>query len=87
MRSLPRAAAQKGIQSDVAGDADMLVVPSIEAGNALYKSFIYFSGAQVAAVISGASAPIVLTSRADSSESKLNSLALALVSEKTFQGV
>ncbi|MFD2762314.1 bifunctional enoyl-CoA hydratase/phosphate acetyltransferase [Lentibacillus juripiscarius] len=82
-----RAAAQKGIQSDVAGDADMLVVPSIEAGNALYKSFIYFSGAQVAAVISGASAPIVLTSRADSSESKLNSLALALVSEKTFQGV
>ncbi|TMN20760.1 bifunctional enoyl-CoA hydratase/phosphate acetyltransferase [Lentibacillus cibarius] len=81
------AAAQKGIKSDVAGNADILVVPSIEAGNVLYKSFMYFSGAQAAAVISGATAPIVLTSRADSSASKLNSLAMALVSEKTFQGV
>ncbi|QKY71626.1 phosphate butyryltransferase [Lentibacillus sp. CBA3610] len=76
---------QKGITSDVAGDADILVVPTIEAGNMLYKSLMYFSDANVAAVISGARAPIVLTSRTDSSESKLYSLALALVSEKTFR--
>jgi len=79
-----RAAKHKNIQSDVAGDADILMVPTIEAGNALYKSFIYFAGAEVAAIISGAKAPIILTSRADSAESKLSSLSLALVSSKTF---
>ncbi|SFD52573.1 phosphate butyryltransferase [Lentibacillus persicus] len=74
----------KGIESEVAGKADILVVPAIEAGNMLYKSFMYLAGANVASVISGARAPIVLTSRADSSEDKLNSLALALVAAKTF---
>lgn len=74
------AAEHKGIQSDVAGQADILLVPAIETGNVLYKSLIYFAGAKVGAVIAGAKAPIVLTSRADSAESKLYSLALALCS-------
>ena len=72
------AAEQKGIHSDVAGNADILLVPTIEVGNALYKSLIYFANAKVGAVIAGAKSPIVLTSRADSAESKLYSLALAL---------
>lgn len=74
------AADQKGIISDVAGRADILLVPTIEVGNTLYKSLIYFARAKVGAVIAGAKAPIVLTSRADSAESKLYSLALALCS-------
>ncbi|RLQ98292.1 phosphate butyryltransferase [Falsibacillus albus] len=74
------AAEHKGIHSDVAGQADILVVPNIETGNALYKSLIYFAKAKVGAVIAGAKAPIVLTSRSDSAESKLNSLALAICS-------
>lgn len=74
------AARQKDIVSDVAGRADILLAPSIEVANALYKSFIYFAQAKVAAIISGAKAPIVLTSRADTAESKLYSLALALLS-------
>lgn len=72
------AAEHKGIHSDVAGNADILLVPTIEVGNALYKSLIYFANAKVGAVITGAKSPIVLTSRADSAESKLYSLALAL---------
>ncbi|MFC0522679.1 phosphate butyryltransferase [Pontibacillus salicampi] len=76
------AAEQKGIQSEVAGRADILLAPSIEVANALYKSFIYFAKAQVAGVISGAKAPIVLTSRADTAESKLYSLALALLTSE-----
>ncbi|WP_026572578.1 phosphate butyryltransferase [Bacillus sp. UNC438CL73TsuS30] len=74
------AAEHKGIQSEVAGKADILVVPAIEVGNALYKSLVYFANAKVGAVIAGAKAPIVLTSRADSAESKLFSLALAVCS-------
>ncbi|WNS74166.1 phosphate butyryltransferase [Bacillus sp. DTU_2020_1000418_1_SI_GHA_SEK_038] len=76
------AAEHKGITSDVAGRADILLVPTIEVGNALYKSLIYFAKAKVGAVIAGAKAPIVLTSRADTAESKLYSLALALCSAK-----
>ncbi len=72
------AAEHKGIRNDVAGNADILLVPTIEVGNVLYKSLIYFANAKVGAVIAGAKAPIVLTSRADSAESKLYSLALAL---------
>ncbi|THE11259.1 phosphate butyryltransferase [Bacillus timonensis] len=72
------AAEHKGVTSAVAGQADILLVPTIEVGNALYKSMIYFAKAEVGAVIAGASAPIVLTSRADSAKSKLYSLALAV---------
>ncbi|MFB6465882.1 phosphate butyryltransferase [Cytobacillus sp. Hz8] len=74
------AAKHKGIQSNVAGEADILLVPTLEVGNTLYKSLIYFAGAKVGAVIAGAKAPIVLTSRADTAESKLYSLALAICS-------
>jgi phosphate butyryltransferase len=69
-------AEHKGIISEVAGDADLLLMPDIEAGNVLYKSLAYFAGAKVASVVLGASAPVVLTSRSDSQETKLNSIVL-----------
>ncbi|MBY6035566.1 phosphate butyryltransferase [Fictibacillus nanhaiensis] len=74
------AAEHKGISGNVAGQADILLVPTIETGNVLYKSLIYFARAKVGAVICGAKAPIVLTSRADSAESKYLSIALAVKS-------
>ncbi|MCT4563135.1 MAG: phosphate butyryltransferase [Maledivibacter sp.] len=73
------AAKHKGIDHPVAGYADILMVPTIEAGNVLYKSMVFFSGSKNAGIIVGAKAPIVLTSRADSEESKLNSIALAVL--------
>ncbi|PYZ98561.1 phosphate butyryltransferase [Alteribacter lacisalsi] len=71
------AAEQKGIHSEVAGEADILVVPAIETGNALYKSLTIFGKGKVGGLITGAGAPIVLTSRADSAESKLFSITIA----------
>lgn len=73
------AAKHKGIESEVAGDADILLVPSIEAGNFLGKSMTYFGNAQSAGVIVGAKCPVVLVSRADSAKSKLYSIALGAV--------
>ncbi|MBS4013206.1 MAG: bifunctional enoyl-CoA hydratase/phosphate acetyltransferase [Bacteroidetes bacterium] len=72
-----KSAKKKGIVSPVAGDADLLVADDIDAANAIYKTFIYFSGAKIAAVIVGAAAPIVLTSRADTDQAKLDSIAMA----------
>ncbi len=72
-----KSAELKGINSPVAGDADLLVADDIDAANGLYKAFIYFARAACAAVILGAAAPIVLTSRADTDDTKLNSIALA----------
>ena len=71
------AAHHKGIESVVAGDCDMIIVPNLEAGNMFYKALNFLGGASVAAVIMGASVPIVLTSRADSESSKMLSIALA----------
>ncbi len=71
------AAHNKNIYSEVAGDADLLIVPDIEAGNILYKTLIFFSKAKVSSLVLGATAPIVLTSRSDSEESKFNSIVLA----------
>ncbi len=71
------AAHHKGIVSDVAGDADLVLVPNIDAGNILYKSLGFLGNATSAAVIMGAKVPIVLTSRADSDRSKLMSITLA----------
>ena len=72
------AAAQlKGIKHPVAGDADILLVPNIEAGNALFKMMVYFSSACAAGVVLGGRLPIVLTSRADPPEARLASIALA----------
>jgi phosphate acetyltransferase len=73
------AAKIKGIVSDVAGDADILVVPDIESGNMLYKQLRYFSGAQGAGIVLGAKVPIILTSRAGDAESRVVSSALALL--------
>jgi phosphate butyryltransferase len=70
-------AEHKGIESEVAGNADLLFAPNIEVANVLYKSFTYFANATVAAIILGASVPVVLTSRSDSDKSKLMSIALA----------
>ncbi|PWE00732.1 bifunctional enoyl-CoA hydratase/phosphate acetyltransferase [Marinilabilia rubra] len=67
----------KNIKSEVAGDTDLLLMPDIEVGNVLYKSLVFFANAKVASVILGASAPIVLTSRSDTEESKFNSILLA----------
>ncbi|MFH0802613.1 MAG: phosphate butyryltransferase [bacterium] len=72
-----RAAEEKGIQSPVAGDADILLLPQIEAGNILYKALVYFAGVKAAGIIIGARAPVVLTSRADTEESKFFSIVLA----------
>jgi phosphate butyryltransferase len=67
----------KKIVSEVAGDADILVAPDIEAGNILYKCLLDLGQAKGAGIVVGASKPIVLTSRADSAETKLASIALA----------
>lgn len=73
------AAQIKGIGGEVAGDADIILCPDIEAGNILYKSLTMFAGAAVGGVILGAKAPIILTSRSDSSENKLLSITLGAV--------
>lgn len=73
------AAKHKGMVHPVAGLADILVVPTIEAGNMLYKSMVFFAKSKNAGVIVGAKAPIVLTSRADSDEAKLNSIAIGIL--------
>ncbi|MDY0408390.1 bifunctional enoyl-CoA hydratase/phosphate acetyltransferase [Virgibacillus soli] len=80
----PEAVQHKHLESPVAGNADILVVPSIEVGNALYKSFVYFAKAKVASVVWGAKVPIILTSRSDSAESKWYSMLLSLCSQKDY---
>jgi phosphate butyryltransferase len=71
------AARTKGIDSPVAGLADILLLPQIESGNVLYKALAFLSRSRHAGVIVGARAPIVLTSRADSHAAKLDSISLA----------
>jgi phosphate butyryltransferase len=73
------AAAIKGIESPVAGRADILLVPDIEAGNIMVKTASFLCGGAVAGVVVGAAAPVVLTSRADPPAAKLNSIALAVL--------
>jgi phosphate acetyltransferase len=74
----PVAAAAKGIRSPVAGRADILLVPDIESGNMLAKQLEYLAGALAAGIVLGARVPIVLTSRADSVESRIASTAIAV---------
>jgi phosphate butyryltransferase len=71
------AARHKKINSPVAGKADILLLPNIEAANVMYKTLTYTTAAKNGGIIVGASAPVVLTSRADSPEAKLNAIALA----------
>ena len=72
-----QAAKLKNIHHPVAGNADVLLVPNIETGNALFKQMVYFMGAAAAGVVLGASVPIVLTSRADPAAARLAATALA----------
>ncbi|OYW06147.1 MAG: phosphate butyryltransferase [Acidobacteria bacterium 37-71-11] len=72
----PEACEIKGLRSVVEGDADVLIFPNIETGNVFYKSATILGGARLAAVVVGSSAPCILTSRADSEESKFFSIAL-----------
>jgi phosphate acetyltransferase/phosphate butyryltransferase len=76
------AARTKGIVSQVAGAADILVVPDLESGNMLAKQLIHLGGAASAGIVVGARVPIVLTSRADSRESRIASCAVALVAAR-----
>lgn len=73
------AARIKGLQSDVAGDVDILLVPDLESGNMLAKQLEYLGGAKNAGIVLGASVPIILTSRADSAEDRLASCAVAVM--------
>ena len=73
------AARIKKIESQVAGDADLLLMPDLNAGNMLYKSFNYVGGGDCAGLVLGARVPIVLTSRADSLQSRMASVALAVL--------
>jgi phosphate butyryltransferase len=72
------AARIKGVKNPVAGHADILLVPSLEAGNILVKGFSHLAGGRTAGLVLGARAPIVLTSRSDSAESKFLSIACAV---------
>lgn len=75
----PDAARTKGIMSPVAGQADILLVPDLEAGNMLAKQLIYFAGATAAGLVLGARVPIVLTSRSDPLSARIASAALAKI--------
>lgn len=72
----------KGISSPVVGNADALIFPNIESGNVFYKTLTLFAKAETAGMLCGTTAPIVVASRADSGESKFNSLALACLADK-----
>ena len=74
-----KSAAIKGIKNLVAGEADVLLVPSVETGNALVKMLIYFCGACAAGVVVGGKVPVVITSRSDEAQARLASIAAAVV--------
>ena len=74
-----KSAAIKGIKNTVAGQADVLLVPSVEAGNALVKMMIYFMGACAAGVVVGGKVPVVITSRSDEAPARLASIAAAVI--------
>jgi len=83
----PAAAAEKGIVSEVAGRADILVVPDLEAGNMLAKQLTFLGGADAAGVVLGARVPIILTSRADAERTRMASCAVAtLLARKRVEG-
>ncbi len=75
----PQAAAIKNISNEVAGKADILLVPNLETGNSLSKIMVYFMGACAAGFIVGGKVPVVVTSRADSSSSRIASIAASVI--------
>ena len=74
-----KSAGIKGIKNTVAGEAYVLLVPSVETGNALVKMMIYFMGACAAGVVVGGKVPVVITSRSDEAQARLASIAAAVV--------
>ena len=74
-----KSAAIKGIKNDVAGYADILLVPNVETGNSLVKMMIYFMGACAAGLVVGGKVPVVITSRSDDAPARLASIAAAVV--------
>ncbi|MDA7588313.1 bifunctional enoyl-CoA hydratase/phosphate acetyltransferase [Candidatus Pelagibacter sp.] len=74
-----KSAVIKGIKNSVAGEADVLLVPSVETGNGLVKLMIYFMGACAAGVVVGGKVPVVITSRSDEAQARLASIAAAVV--------
>ncbi len=74
-----KSAGIKGIKNEVAGEADVLLVPSVETGNGLVKMMIYFMGACAAGVVVGGKVPVVITSRSDEAQARLASIAAAVV--------
>ncbi len=80
------AADQKGIVSRVAGDADILLVPDIEAGNMLYKELTWLAGAGAAGLVLGTRVPVLLTSRSDSMDARINSCAVAALHARALAG-
>ena len=74
-----KSASIKGIKNEVAGMADVLLVPSVETGNSLVKMLIYFCGACAAGVVVGGKVPVVITSRSDEAPARLASIAAAIV--------
>jgi phosphotransacetylase len=74
-----KSATIKGIKNAVAGEADVLLVPSVETGNGLVKMMIYFMGACAAGVVVGGKVPVVITSRSDEAQARLASIAAAVV--------
>jgi len=77
-------AKHKGIESRISGDVDLFLAPNIEVGNVLGKSWLYFNKAKWAGIVLGATHPIVLGSRGDTAEIKLNSIALACLVSKNI---
>jgi phosphate butyryltransferase len=75
----PRAASLEGCDSPIAGRADVLIVPNVEAGNIVAKGLLYFAHARMAGLVVGAQVPIIINSRADSAETRYLSLAMAAV--------
>ena len=75
----PDAAKLKGIDNPVAGAADILVMPNIETGNALFKMMVYFMSGLAAGIVLGAKVPIVLTSRADPPDARFAATAIAAI--------
>jgi len=76
------AAKAKGIKSEVGGDADVLIVPNIEAGNIFGKALTYYCNYRVAHVVMGAKVPILIASRVDTAETKMLSIALGILSSQ-----
>lgn len=74
-----KAAKTKGITSEVSGDPDILLVPTLEAGNILFKQLVYLANSEAAGIVLGAKVPVALTSRADSATARITSCALCVL--------